>query len=70
MRIEKGNTQSQSVLVINNRTWESRELSSIRKAAIYVNKHPSDISKCIKNDNIYRGENYLIKPLKKLSAKG
>jgi len=62
LQIEKGNIQAQSVLVINNKTGESRNFSSVRKAAIYINKHPSYISKCIKKDNIYRGENYLIKP--------
>lgn len=65
LQIEKGNTQSQSVFVINNITGEEREFTSIRKAAIYVNKHPSYISKCIRNVNVYIGENFLIKPINK-----
>jgi len=62
LQIEKGNIQKISVLVIKNKNGEMRNFSSIRKAAIYINKHPSYISKCIKKDNIYKGQNYLIKP--------
>jgi len=52
LKIQNGNKQSQSVYVINNITGEERKFTSIRKAAIYVNKHPSYLSKCIKSVNV------------------
>lgn len=61
LQIENANKQSQSVYVLNNITAQGREFTYIRKAAIYVNKHPSYISICIKSVNVYRGENYLVK---------
>lgn len=52
-QIEKGNIQSQGILVIDNSTGETKEFSSIRKGAKYVNLHHSYIKKCIrKNNNI------------------
>lgn len=65
LQIEKGNSQSQSVFVLNNITGEERVFTSIRKAAKYVNKHPLYLSKCIRNVNVYRGGNFLIKPINK-----
>lgn len=51
-QIEKGNIQSQGVLVIDNSTGETKEVSSRRKGAKYVNLHHSYIKKCIRKDNI------------------
>lgn len=34
--------------------------SSIRKAASFLNMHPSYLAKCMKNKNFYRGRNYII----------
>lgn len=42
--------------MINNKAGETKEFSSIRKAAVYVNMHYTYLNKCIKNDNIYKGE--------------
>jgi hypothetical protein len=56
LKIAAGNIKSQPVLVIYNKTGESKEFTSIRKSAKFVGIHHSYLAKCqkkyIKENNI------------------
>lgn len=48
MKIAAGNIQSQPVLVIYNKTGESKEFTSTIKSAKFVGIHHSYLAKCQK----------------------
>ena len=55
---------SQSVIVTNNKTGETKELVSIRRAAKYVGLHLSYVAKCLKKKSICKVINYTITKIK------
>jgi hypothetical protein len=60
LTIAAGNVQAQCVLVINNKTGENIEFTSIRKAAEHIGLHHSYIAKSLKTNNTYIGKDYTI----------
>lgn len=52
---------SQSVIITNNKSGETKEFVSIRRVADYINKHHSYIAKSLKKNGIYKGKDYTIR---------
>jgi hypothetical protein len=60
LKIAAGSVQAQPVIVINNVTGESKEFTSIRKAAEFVGIHISYIAKCLQKQKIFKGKLYTL----------
>lgn len=60
LKIPAGSAQAQSVFVTDNKTGETKEFTSVRKAAEYVGLHHSYVAKCLQKQNIYKGKEYTI----------
>ena len=55
---------SQSVIVTNNKTGETKQVVSIRRAAKYLGLHHSYVAKCLKKKSICKVKNYTITKIK------
>lgn len=62
LTIANSSPNASSVVVTEIETGIVRYFSSIRSAANYIGTHHSYIAKCIKNNGIYAGSKYIIKP--------
>lgn len=60
LKIAAGNTQAQSVIVTDNKTSETKEFTSVRKAALYIRLHHSYLAKSLQKYNIYKGKEFTI----------
>jgi uncharacterized protein YbcV (DUF1398 family) len=60
LKIAAGNIQAQLVVVTDNKTGESKEFTSIRKAAKFIGIHHSYVAKIIKTHKAYVGKIYTI----------
>ena len=60
LKIASNNAKAQLVVVTDNKTGESKEFTSVRKAAKFIGKHHSYIAKIIKTHKTYVGEIYTI----------
>lgn len=65
LSIANSSPNASSVAVTEIETGIVRYFSSIRNAANYMGTHHSYIAKCIKNNGIYIGSKYIIKPATK-----
>lgn len=60
LKIANGNAQARSVIVTHNKTGESKNFTSIRKAARFIGIHHSYVAKILKIHKIYIGKLYTI----------
>lgn len=55
------NSQAFPLIIKNLSTQETRTFPSIRRAACFINIHPSYLAKCLRKKNFYQGKGYYVR---------
>ena len=60
LNLSTASATAMSVLVVNDKTSETKGYTSVRKAAKFMGMHHSYIAKCLKTHKVYKGKGYTI----------